>query len=121
MKRRNAILDKLDYQLPKEARIMDFGCGTGRTVYSLLDQGYPNVFGYDVYARWELRSPEDRSRFFIADSGGAGFRSKTTVSTSSSPNRCWNTCWIKSACCESCIASCAQGMLPFMYFQPDIV
>ena len=43
MKRTAAILRKLGITIPKEAHILDFGCGAGRTVYSLLDQGYINI------------------------------------------------------------------------------
>jgi len=72
VKRKTAILTKLGVQLPKEARILDFGCGAGRTVYSLLDQGYTNTVGYDVKDRLELRDPVERSRFFTADPTGGG-------------------------------------------------
>ena len=54
-------------ELSKDANILDFGCGAGRTVYSLLDQGYVNVVGFDVKDYLELRKPEDRHFFFIAD------------------------------------------------------
>lgn len=69
MKRRAAILAKFGITIPKDARILDFGCGTGRTVYSLRDQGYCNVVGYDIEERLELRDPADRSLFFIAAPG----------------------------------------------------
>ena len=61
------MLASLGIVIPKEAHILDFGCGEGRTVYSLLDQGYPHVIGYDISERLALRKPEDRSRFVIAD------------------------------------------------------
>jgi SAM-dependent methyltransferase len=70
MKRRSMILNMLGVQLPKDAHILDFGCGAGRTVYSLLDQGYTNTVGYDVRDYLELRDPDDRSRFYIADPVG---------------------------------------------------
>lgn len=70
MKRRSAILNLLGTRLPKEAYILDFGCGAGRAVYSLLDQGYTNTVGYDVKDRLELRDPDDRYRFYIGDHAG---------------------------------------------------
>src|SRR5450755_214134 len=70
MERRIAILDKLGVQLTKDICALDFGCGAGRTVYSLLDQGYANVVGYDIKDYLELRDPADRARFFIADTVG---------------------------------------------------
>ncbi len=71
MKRRAAILAKLGIRLSKDASILDFGCGAGCTVYSLLDQGYSNTVGYDVRDYVKLRSPADHSHFFIADTAGS--------------------------------------------------
>lgn len=89
MRRRIATLNTRGIELPKHVRILDFGCGDGRTVYSLRDQGYPNVYDYDIYERLEIRHPDDRAHFFIADrAAGAGCRSTTTVSTSLFPRRC---------------------------------
>jgi SAM-dependent methyltransferase len=42
------ILKELGVDLPKDARILDFGCGAGNTVRKLLDSGYINAVGYDV-------------------------------------------------------------------------
>jgi 2-polyprenyl-3-methyl-5-hydroxy-6-metoxy-1,4-benzoquinol methylase len=64
MKRYNDILARLGEQLPSDARILDFGCGAGRIVYRLLDQGY-DAHGYDQKDYLELRAPEDRFRFSI--------------------------------------------------------
>jgi SAM-dependent methyltransferase len=66
MKRNAAILAKCGITIPNDAAILDFGCGAGRTVYTLLDQGYRNVSGYDIKDYLKLRNPADRSRFFIA-------------------------------------------------------
>jgi SAM-dependent methyltransferase len=71
MKQRAEILAKFGITIGKEDEILDFGCGAGRTVYTLLDQGYSNVYGYEIDDYLKLRKPEDRSRFFIADSSGA--------------------------------------------------
>lgn len=72
MKRKAAILAKFGITIPKEALILDFGCGVGRTVYSLLDQGFINAVGYDIRDYLSLRDPNDRSHFFIADAVGGG-------------------------------------------------
>ena len=58
-----AVLDRIGVSIPKNAKILDFGCGAGAAVYALLDQGYSNVSGYDVSDYVKLRHPADRSRF----------------------------------------------------------
>lgn len=72
MKRKAAILQKLGVSLSNDARILDFGCGAGSTVYSLIKQGYVNTVGYDVKDYLVLQNPDDRTRFFIADTVGGG-------------------------------------------------
>lgn len=67
MKRRAAMLLKYGVSIPRNARILDFGCGSGGTVASLLEQGFCNVFGYDVKDRLKLGGASERSRFFISD------------------------------------------------------
>jgi SAM-dependent methyltransferase len=42
------VLKALGVDLPKTARILDFGCGAGRTLKSLRAFGYTNAYGYDV-------------------------------------------------------------------------
>jgi SAM-dependent methyltransferase len=42
------VLTALGVELPKTAKILDFGCGAGRTIRSLRARGYVNTFGYDV-------------------------------------------------------------------------
>jgi hypothetical protein len=91
MKRRASILAKFDITIPKAAHILDFGCGAGRTVYSLLDQGFINTVGYDAKDYLTLRDPADRPRFFIPDAAGGDCRLTTTPSTSSFPSRYWST------------------------------
>ena len=66
MERYVAILAKCGVDIAKDARILDFGCGSGARVYSLLDQGWQNVLGYDVKDYLALREPADRARFFMA-------------------------------------------------------
>jgi SAM-dependent methyltransferase len=42
------VLTTLGVDLPKTARILDFGCGAGETVGALRDLGFVNACGYDV-------------------------------------------------------------------------
>jgi SAM-dependent methyltransferase len=42
------VLRALGLDPPKTAKILDFGCGFGRTLRSLRALGYVNTFGYDV-------------------------------------------------------------------------
>jgi SAM-dependent methyltransferase len=43
-----AVLATLGVDLPKTAKILDFGCGAGGTLRALRTLGYVNAFGYDV-------------------------------------------------------------------------
>jgi SAM-dependent methyltransferase len=43
-----AVLETLGVDLPRTARVLDFGCGAGRTVRALVAAGYVNACGYDV-------------------------------------------------------------------------
>jgi SAM-dependent methyltransferase len=64
----DAILSKLGVtDINKNAQILDYGCGAGHTVYTLLDQGYSNVAGFDISDYLALRGPADRKHFYIAD------------------------------------------------------
>jgi SAM-dependent methyltransferase len=63
--RQIALCEAKGIPVPKEARILDHGCGAGRRVYELLDAGYPNAEGYDVVDCLALRDPADRVRFRI--------------------------------------------------------
>ncbi len=42
------VLKALGVDLPKTAKILDFGCGAGRTIKALRAFGYANTYGYDV-------------------------------------------------------------------------
>jgi SAM-dependent methyltransferase len=42
------VLGELGVDIPKNARILDFGCGAGNTVRSLHSAGYANAEGYEV-------------------------------------------------------------------------
>jgi SAM-dependent methyltransferase len=43
-----AVLNTLGVDLPRTAKILDFGCGAGRTVTALRAMGFVNALGYDV-------------------------------------------------------------------------
>jgi SAM-dependent methyltransferase len=42
------ILKAVGVELPKAAKVLDFGCGAGRTLRSFRAAGYNNTYGYDV-------------------------------------------------------------------------
>src|SRR3954451_9347287 len=52
--------------------ILDYGCGSGRHAYEILDAGFPHVSGYDVQDYVKLRSPADRERFRFDPTSGEG-------------------------------------------------
>jgi SAM-dependent methyltransferase len=73
-----AILNHLKCTLAPDARILDFGCGAGATVYAFHDQGFANAVGFDTKDYVELREPEHRNRFRIGlEQGGLPFASDT--------------------------------------------
>lgn len=73
-----AILDRLEYSLALDSRILDFGCGAGTTVNAFHDQGFANTVGFDMRDYLDLRAPEHRSRFRIGfERGGLPFASDT--------------------------------------------
>jgi SAM-dependent methyltransferase len=64
--------------LAHDAKILDFGCGAGSTVYALLDHGFVNTVGFDITDYPKLRAPEDRMRFRIGlERNGLPFESST--------------------------------------------
>jgi SAM-dependent methyltransferase len=67
--RQIALCEAKGIPVPKDARILDYGCGAGRRVYELLDAGYPHAEGYDVVDYLTLRDPADRARFHLAPDG----------------------------------------------------
>jgi len=43
------VLEALDkFKVPKDAYILDAGCGGGYISYSLWNNGYENVYGFDA-------------------------------------------------------------------------
>lgn len=64
------ILKDSGVTLPKEAVILDYGCGSGRFTYDYHDAGYPNAFGYDVKNYLNLRSPDDIGYFRFDEKQG---------------------------------------------------
>jgi SAM-dependent methyltransferase len=67
--RQIALCEAKGIRVHKDSRILDYGCGSGRRVYELLDAGYAHASGYDVADYLELRDPADRDRFHIAPDG----------------------------------------------------
>lgn len=53
------ILKELGFDLPKDAKILDFGCGSGGMVRTYRDAGYQHVYGYDVLDYWDPTLPRD--------------------------------------------------------------
>ena|GEM_PF-1329791 len=54
-----AVLKMLGVDLPKSARVLDFGCGGGESIRVLRDLGYLNVEGYDVSESSNLSDRRD--------------------------------------------------------------
>ncbi|MBM4259675.1 MAG: class I SAM-dependent methyltransferase [Deltaproteobacteria bacterium] len=67
--RQIALCEAKGIPVPKNARILDFGCGAGRRVYELIDAGYSQTEGYDVRDILALRNEADRARFHIRPDG----------------------------------------------------
>lgn len=56
-------------EFDKTARILDFGCGSGRHTYEYMDAGYENIMGFDTADYAQLRKDSDRNRFRFLDKG----------------------------------------------------
>lgn len=63
----NDILRAHSVELPTDARILDYGCGSGRHTYEYLDAGYGQTWGFDVADYVQLRDDDDRERFRFLD------------------------------------------------------
>lgn len=55
--------------LDETSKVLDFGCGSGALVYAFRDAGF-DAHGFDIHDCLELRAPEDRAHFSIANKGG---------------------------------------------------
>lgn len=64
------ILRRHGIALGKDARILDFGCWSGRHTYEYLDAGYERVVGFDIEDHVSLRKDSDRDRFRFSEPGG---------------------------------------------------
>ncbi len=62
------VLAMTDRYLDGHSRVLDFGCGAGETVYQFLDAEF-DARGFDIHDYLELRSPQDRKFFSIANDG----------------------------------------------------
>ncbi|MCG8547038.1 MAG: class I SAM-dependent methyltransferase [Alphaproteobacteria bacterium] len=67
----DAVLRLHGITLPKDARVLDFGCGSGRHTYEYLDAGYDRTIGFDVKDYVRLRGPEDRKHFSFPEAEGS--------------------------------------------------
>jgi SAM-dependent methyltransferase len=63
--RTKCVLQKLGFELQRNHRILELGCGSGRHVYEFRDAGY-EAFGVDLGDYFQLRSPQDRSWFAVS-------------------------------------------------------
>ncbi|MCK5346621.1 MAG: class I SAM-dependent methyltransferase [Candidatus Heimdallarchaeota archaeon] len=61
------ILESNGIDLSKDAKILDYGCGSGRHTYEYVDAGYKNVSGFDIKDYVDLRAQEDKERFRFID------------------------------------------------------
>jgi SAM-dependent methyltransferase len=57
--------------LTPTSRVLDFGCGAGRTVYEYRDSGF-DAYGFDIANDVELRQPEDAALFRFATTATSG-------------------------------------------------
>ncbi|MBM3632905.1 MAG: class I SAM-dependent methyltransferase [Alphaproteobacteria bacterium] len=60
------ILKDMGIELNNRGKILDFGCGAGTAVSALGEQGYQNVYGYDIQNYLNLDIPNDPSHFFFS-------------------------------------------------------
>jgi SAM-dependent methyltransferase len=61
------VLKDMGIALDHHSKILDFGCGTGSAVYAYLDEGFENVYGYDIENYLKLKDRKDDSRFFFSE------------------------------------------------------
>jgi SAM-dependent methyltransferase len=69
--------------LPADGRILDLGCGAGRTTFGLYDEGYRDIIGVDLspemirQARAHSRRRRQRIPFRVADACRLPFRARS--------------------------------------------
>src|SRR5688572_21167551 len=69
--------------LPADGRILDLGCGAGRTTFGLYDEGYRNLLGVDFspgmirQARMHSERRRQRIRFRVGDACRLPFRARS--------------------------------------------
>ncbi|MGE5271101.1 MAG: class I SAM-dependent methyltransferase [Thiohalocapsa sp.] len=56
------------YMMPR-AKVLDFGCGSGKQTYAMRDLGF-DCYGVDIRDYVEYRQPEDRDFFRFAEAPG---------------------------------------------------
>ena len=57
--------------LTPRSRVLDFGCGSGKTVYQYRDCGF-DAYGFDIANDVDLRQPEDAALFRFALTAASG-------------------------------------------------
>ena len=62
------MLEKVNFHLSHDSRILEFGCGSGAAVYEYRDAGF-NACGFDITNYVKLRQPEDMQYFRFALTG----------------------------------------------------
>ena len=65
-------LDWLEKYSDKQERILDYGCGYGRTLAELSDAGYENLFGMDFSEAMLGRCRKEVSQFRLIRNDGKG-------------------------------------------------
>jgi SAM-dependent methyltransferase len=69
--------------LPADGRILDLGCGAGRTTFGLYDEGYRNILGVDFspgmirQARVHAERRRRKIPFRVGDACGLPFRARS--------------------------------------------
>lgn len=74
-----AITRRLGHDINRSSNILDFGCGSGKTVIGLHKDGYVNSQGFDIVDYLEPNEKVDRSHFHIGlnSKGGLPFKDDT--------------------------------------------
>lgn len=62
------MLSQKGFELPRGARLLDFGCGEGRLVYEYRDMGY-EAYGFDILPTAKLRDEHDQEFFLYSLTG----------------------------------------------------